>query len=110
MENKLDLWEKLADLLTSGNVASAIQAVELAETMEFIEDATYTAEPGSNVEREGLMKHQWHFQADPAFRQTIEYFWQKRQRNNWDASDPIWKCIFEFDYPKKGCVKLTIRE
>ena len=108
-ENKLNHWEKLATLLVSGDVANAIQAIELAESMEYIEDVTYRTEPWSNEFR-NRMKHQWHFQADPGFRQTIEYLWQKGQRNNWSAEDGIWNCSLEFDYPKKGCVNLTIRE
>lgn len=109
LENKLEHWEKLATLLVSGDVANARQAIELAESMGYIEDVTYRTEDWSNKFRTRT-KHQWHFQADPAFRQNIEYFWQKGQKNNWDASDGIWNCSFEFDFPKKGCVNLTIRE
>ena len=103
-ENNIQHFEKLAVLLVNGNIADVNQAIEIAESMEYIEDVTYRTEDWSNKFR-SRTQHQWHFQADPTFCEHIKQKWEKA---NFDK--PVFNLSFEFDYPKKGCVNLTLRE
>ena len=73
LENQ-QYYGKLAELITSGAAENINQAIELAETLEYVTNVSYTQNPYWNVvTKENMTEHRWEFDANQAFSDAIKH-------------------------------------
>lgn len=93
-------YESLADLFNSGRYDLIHQAIELAETLEYIANVTYEVShhtwAGQNEEQ-----HRWDFDADQGLSDAIKHMKKTNPMPNPDFGA-------RFDYPSPG--KTVIRQ